>query len=262
MSGRQHYEGIELAEHGDGHQEVALFAYQTAHAVALGADDDDGGTFQVGLIERSSAAHGGAVDPQTLFFQILEQGGQVGDPGDGQIGDGAGGGFTHHGGQTGGAALGDDDAVGARALGGADDRAQIVGIGQLVAHHDEGSLSLFAGGVEDVLHAGVLPHGGHGDDALVGVGAAHEVQLAPVGLHHHHVLGAGLGGNVAQSGVGLALGQIDFVDGDPGAQGLDHRVAAFNDAVGLGGQSGVFFFHIRSSCGRPMGLGQKRAYFL
>ena len=152
-----------------------------------------------------------------------------------------GGGLGHHGGQAGGAAFGNDDAVSPRALGGADHRPQVVGVAQLVAHHDQGGLPLGPGGLQDVVHAGVLPHRRQGDHPLVGVGAAHAVQLAPVALHHHNALGAGGGGDVSQGRVGLPPGQIDLVDRGARPQGLRHGVAALDDAVGLpaGGRSAL-----------------------
>ena len=138
--------------------------------------------------------------------------------------------------------------MGPGGVGGADHRTQVVGVGELVAHHDEGGLALFPGGVENVVHGGVLPHSGQGDDPLVGVGAAHAVQLAPVGVHYHDALFPGGGGDVAQGGVSLALHQKDLINGDAGAQGFDDRVAAFDDAVVLrlhrgGAAQGGTFVH-------------------
>ncbi len=46
--------------------------------------------------------------------------------------------------------------------------------------------------------------------------------------------GAGGGGDVAQGGVGFPLQNVNFINGGPGAQRLDHRVAPLDDAVGLG----------------------------
>ena len=85
-----------------------------------------------------------------------------------------------------------------------------------------------------LLHRGVFPHGRQGDDPLVGMGAAHGVQLPPVGVHHHDARGAGLGGDVPQRLIRLALGDVDLVDGRLRPQGLDDRVAALDDAVRLG----------------------------
>ena len=75
----------------------------------------------------------------------------------------------------------------------------------------------------------------------MGVSAAHAVQLPPVGLHHHDARRPGLGGDVAQGLVHLTLLDENFVDAGLRPQGFDHRVAAFNEAVGFGGQL-VFSF--------------------
>ena len=123
--------------------------------------------------------------------------------------------------------------MGPGALRRADYRTQVVGVAELVAYHDQGGLPPVPGGAENVVHAGVLPHGGHGDDALVALGAAHAVQLAPVRLSDHDTLVPGGGGDVAQGGVGLPPGDVDFVDGRPGPEGFDNGVAALDEAVGL-----------------------------
>ena len=123
--------------------------------------------------------------------------------------------------------------MGAGALGGAEDGAQIVGVGDLIAHHQQGRFPPLCCRGEDALHRDVLPHGGQSDDALMGVGAGNAVQLAAVGLHHHDARVPGPGGDVAQGLVRLALGNVDLVDGGAHPQGFDHRVAALDDAVGL-----------------------------
>ena len=133
------------------------------------------------------------------------------------MGHRTGRGLGHHSGESRGAALGDDDPVGTGGVGGTDDRTQVVGIAELVAHHDQGLFPLLPGDGENVVHGDILPHRAQGDDALVGVGTAHAVQLAPVGVHHHDALFPGGGGDMPQGGVGFALGDENFVDGHAGA---------------------------------------------
>ena len=119
------------------------------------------------------------------------------------------------------------------ALGGTQDRAQIVGVGDLVTHHQQRRFALLCGGGQNAVHRHVFPHGGQGDHALVCVGAAHVVQLPPVSLHHHDPGGAGLGGDVPQRLVRLALGEVNFVDGRFRPQRLNDGVAPFDNAIGL-----------------------------
>ena len=123
--------------------------------------------------------------------------------------------------------------MGSGALGGAEDGPQIVGVGDLIADHQQRRLPLGGGSVQQALHRHILPHSGQRNDPLMGVGAAHIVQLPPVGLHHHDALSPCLGGDVAQGLVRLPLGQIDLIHGRSGPQGLDHGVAALDDAVRL-----------------------------
>ena len=126
--------------------------------------------------------------------------------------------------------------MGSGAVGRPDDGAQVVGVGNLVAHHQQGLFVLRRRVRQNVLHTDVLPHRRQGDDALVGVGAAHVVQLPPVGLHHHDARRPGLGGDVAQSLVHLTLLDENFIDAGLRPQGFDHRVAALDEAIGLSGQ--------------------------
>ena len=142
-----------------------------------------------------------------------------------------GGGLVHDGGESGAAALGDDDAVGTGALGRADDGPQVVGVADLIADDDEGRLLPLLRQGQNIADLAVFPHTGQGNDPLVGMGLAHKVQLAPVGLHHHNALLPGLGGDVPQGLVHIALGDEDFVNGPAGPQGLNDRVAAFYNIV-------------------------------
>ena len=97
---------------------------------------------------------------------------------------------------------------------------------------------------EDILHLAVFPHGGERYHALVGLGAAHEIQLAAVGLDHHHALLARAGGDMPQGLVHIALGDEDLVDGAPGAQGLNDGVSPLNQLVFNGLTADfLFFFH-------------------
>ena len=52
---------------------------------------------------------------------------------------------------------------------------------------------------------------------------------------------------MAQGLVRLSLGQVNFVDGLPGAQGLDDGVAALNDAVRLRLGQGLLSFVVSHS---------------
>ena len=80
----------------------------------------------------------------------------------------------------------------------------------------------------------IIAHGGKGDDALVRLRRAHVVELAAVGLDHHHARRAGGGGDVPERFVRLAAGDEDLINGRAGAQSLGHGVASLDEAVRLG----------------------------
>ena len=119
----------------------------------------------------------------------------------------------------------------AGAFGGADDGAQVVRVGDLVAHDDERRFALFARGVQNIRNAHILAHGGKRDDALMGVRAAHEIKLALVRIHHDDALFARGGGNVTERAVGLTLLHVNFVNACSGAQRFDHGVATLDQTV-------------------------------
>jgi hypothetical protein len=63
-----------------------------------------------------------------LFLEGLEGSGDVDDLGDADVLAGSGGGFCRDGGERGGAAFGEDDAVDAGTVGRAEERAEVVGV--------------------------------------------------------------------------------------------------------------------------------------
>ena len=121
----------------------------------------------------------------------------------------------------------------ARALRRADDRAKVMRVGDLVADDDQGVFAFFARDVQNILNTDIFAHARERDDALMGVRAGHEVELALVRVHDDHARGAGGRGDVAERLIGLALLDENFVDGRARAQRFDHGVAALDDAVGL-----------------------------
>src|SRR5664279_5484968 len=74
-------------------------------------------------------------DPQISLFQLVKGARDVGDARDGKMLGCTGGGFDDGAGQTNGAALRNDDAIGTRSIGGANEGSEIVRIFDGVAHH-------------------------------------------------------------------------------------------------------------------------------
>ena len=112
-----------------------------------------------------------------------------------------------------------------------EDGSQVVGIGDLVAHHHKGGLSPLLRPGQNVLQLAVFPHGRLGDDPLVGAGDAHGVQLPPVALRHHDAPLPGFSQDPGQGPVRVSPGHEQLVDGPSGPEGLLHRVAALDQVL-------------------------------
>ena len=79
----------------------------------------------------------------------------------------------------------------------------------------------------------------------MGLGAAHEIELAAVRLDHHDALLPRFGGDVAQRFVHVALGNKDFINGATRAQRLNDGVAPLDHVVFID-LAAVFFFFFHS----------------
>ena len=125
------------AGHGDAQEVVAGLLDQVVQAGALAAEDEDavGAEVEVGVVGRAALVE--AEHPDVGLLHLLERADEVGDAGDADVLGGAGGGLGDGGGDGRGAALGQDDAVDARAVGGAEERAEVVGVFDAVEGEEE-----------------------------------------------------------------------------------------------------------------------------
>ena len=133
--------------------------------------------------------------------------------------------LVHHSGKPGGAPLGDDDAVDARALSGAQNRAEIVRIGDLVTHDDERVLAPLGGTFQNILDRGVFAHCRLCNDALVRARGAERIELAPVAFGDDDAVFPRLGENTSKRPVGVAADNKNFIDRPSGADRLGDGVA-------------------------------------
>ena len=127
-----------------------------------------------------------------------------------------------------------------RTFGGTDDSAKVVRVAYLVAHYHERLFAALVRDGENIVHRAVFAHGGQCDDALMRVGLAHEVELAPVGLDDDYALVPRLGGDVAEGLVDVALGDEYLVYGSACAERFNDGVAALNNVVFK-----LFFLNLR-----------------
>jgi hypothetical protein len=229
-------EAFDLAGHGDVDQDVTGVADEAVEAGAFAADDNADGL--VGEVEGEEAGVGGAVEadgPDSGGLELLDGSGEVGDLGDGEVLEGAGGGLDGDGGEGGAAVAGEDQAVGAGGFGTAGEGAEVVGVFDAVEGEEEGGLSAGEGGGQELVEADGLDGGHDGEDALVGAATGFGVdQGAGDGLD---LDAAALGQveEVAEGGPAGAGGEQDPVHRAAGAQGLDDGAAALDQGAALTG---------------------------
>src|SRR5215211_2013897 len=238
-SGDGGVEAFDLAGHGDVDEDVAGVPDQAVEAGAFAADHDADGF--VGELEGEQACVGGAVEadaPDAGVAELFDGAGEVGDLGDGEVLQGAGGGLHRHGGQGGAAVAGEDQAVAAGGFGAAGQGAEVVGVFDAVEGEEEGGLAARQGDGQELGQADGLDGGHDGEDALVGAAAGLGVdERAGDGLDLD-TAALGQVQQVAEGGSAGAGGEQDPVDGAAGAQGLDDRAAALDQGPAGAGADG------------------------
>jgi len=163
-------EGADAAGHGDAEQVVAGLPHEVVEAFAFAAHDEGAVAGEVVLVVIHGAAFVEADDPDVVALEVFERSDEVDDAGDTEVFLGSGGGFGGYGAHGSGAALGHDDGIDSGAVGGAKERAEILGVFHAVEGEDEAGR---AGGLEDIFDSEELLGADDGDDALVGGGAGH-----------------------------------------------------------------------------------------
>ncbi len=176
-AGDRDVERGDLARHGDAQQVVAGLLDQVVQAGAFAAEDEDavGAEVEVGVVGGAALVE--AEHPDVGLLHLLQRADEVGDAGDADVLGGSGGGLGDGGGDGGGAAFGQDDAVDAGAVGGAEQRAEVVGVFDAVEGEEEAVCSpvFFRG--EQVFDGEEGALADHGEGALVGVGAGEAGEL-------------------------------------------------------------------------------------
>jgi hypothetical protein len=165
-------QGANAASHGDAEKVVAGAFDEVVEAGAFAAQDEADilAKVEVGVVGGATFVE--ADDPDVVLLHGLEGAGDIDDLGDADVLAGAGGGFSGDGGERGGAAFGEDDAVDAGAVGRAEKGAEVVGIFYAVQGEEEFGAGGPGWGVEEILECEEFTLADEGDDALVGVGFA------------------------------------------------------------------------------------------
>ena len=136
-SGGGDVEGADAAGHGDAQQVVAGAADEIVEACAFAAEDEDAVAGEVELVVVGGAAFVEADDPEILALELFEGADEVDDAGDAEVLGCAGAGLYGHGAEGRGAALGEDDAVDAGAVGYAEESAEILRVFDAVEGEEE-----------------------------------------------------------------------------------------------------------------------------
>ena len=102
--------------------------------------------------------------------------------------------------------------MGSGTFGAAEDGAQIMGVGELIAHDDQRCLPPGSGLLQDVVNGIIDVGGSQSDHALVSVGEGHGIQLPPVHRHHHGSRLLGLSGQALQAPVNVTGGNKHLIN--------------------------------------------------
>jgi hypothetical protein len=138
-SGGGDVEGTDAAGHGNTEEMIAGAANEIVEAGALAAKDDDEITGEIELIVFGRAAFVETDDPEIAALEFFKGANEIDDAGDTEVLCGSGAGFDGGGAEGSGAALGEEDAVDAGAIGDAKKSAEILRVFNAVECEDEAS---------------------------------------------------------------------------------------------------------------------------
>ncbi len=212
--GNADIERPDFTVHGDFDEQVAVARDEFMKAGAFATHDENGGQMELDLVVLLGAVFGKAVDPIAFLLEFFEGLGDVADADDRHMGESTRRGFGGDLGDRGGAAVRQQDGVGASGVGRADDGPKVVGIFDAVEKDEE----LRGGGEFGEL--GVALAGGEGDDALVGGGFARAVKSLAGFIANGHVRLFGQVNDQLHLGATRAFSDQNSLDGLAGAERL------------------------------------------
>ena len=196
-----------MADHGQAQQEVAFVAGEAAQPCALAAHHQGQRAVQALLVEQGHirpAVQPG--DPDVARLEVFDGAVEVGDLGHGHALDRARAAVGHGRGNACGAAVGQDDTVDAHGLGGADQRAEVLRVLQVVEDEQQRRFACGFGARQQVvyLHIGIVAH--FQRDALgMGVLLGQLLEEAAFDRAHRHVGSLGGRGDLAEDAGGRDL---------------------------------------------------------
>jgi hypothetical protein len=231
-------EGADSAGHGDAEKVVAGAADERVEASAFAAEDDDEVAGEIEPVVVGGAAFVETDNPEVLALEVFEGADEVDDAGDAEMLGCAGAGLDGGGAEGSGAALGEEDAVDAGAVGHAEERAEVLRVFDAVEREHEAC----GGGTvrrrrEEVFEGEEFLRADEGDDALMRGGFGGESELLAGLLDDADTCLTALGEETVETGVMALAGNEDVVKAAAaGLEGFRDRVQAVKD------------FHLVSAC--------------
>src|SRR5438067_8772724 len=225
-------ERADPSRHRDPRHVIAGLPHQRPHAGSFAAQHQRGGRSQVHLAKLLVAVRSERDGPDTLLLQLLERSGEVRHAGHRKVLQRSCRGLGHRGRDAGGAIPGHHHAVRPERMRAADQRAQVLRVGDAVEDEQERRAGMAR---EDVLELGVLELRQLGADALVhaGAGAVSEISLRDV-LDPDPGLRRGLGYAVSALRPPPFLAALQHHPDDvPGVrlERLEHRIDAVDETA-------------------------------
>lgn len=159
---------IDVTGHRNAEQVIAGAANKIVQASPFASKDNYRIGREVEAVVIPVATLVEADDPEIVFFESFESADKVDDASQAEMLGGSGRGFNGDRTEGSGAALGEEDAVDAGAFGGAQERAQVLGIFDTIEGEDEAGFGTIAGDGEQIFKVEEVALADDGDDALVG----------------------------------------------------------------------------------------------
>ena len=228
-------EGADAAAHGNAQQVVAGAANEIVKAGALAAKDNDEIAGEIELVVCGRAAFVETDDPEVATLELFESANEVYDAGDAKMLGGSGAGFDGSGAERSRAALGEEDAVDAGAIGNAKKSAEVLRVFNTVEREDEAGSGVTCGGRgrEEVLEGEQFLRADKRDDALVRGGFGGECELLARPLKDADACVVALGDEAVEAVVvALASDEDPIEAAAPGLESFRDRMQAVKDFHG------------------------------
>jgi len=195
-------------------------------AFAFSSHDDGAGEGPLDLVVIDRAAFVDAVDPVAALLEVFESAVDIGDARDGKVFESSGSGLGNRFREADGAALRNDDGVGSGGMGGADYRAQVVGIFDTVQDYDQSGVCGY------FVELGVFGGCAKGDNALMSVVTGETAESAAFFKAHGNVGGAGEVDDFLYARTAGTSGDHDAVESAAGLECFDNGVKTYQNSQG------------------------------